>query len=94
MPGDDGGTDGGQVDRSRIVTGNGPIQGVIEGELRIDGVTNTVEPQDLAGTPVVLPLPGGGGTARVWSDDDLFAIAQGGVSDRGGAPARLSRRAR
>lgn len=36
--------------------------GILQARLAVDGIRNTATPPDIAGRPVVTPLPGGGGT--------------------------------
>lgn len=55
----------------------------------VDAVRNTRQPQDLAGTPIVTPLPGGGGSFVVIVGDQDWTKARVALSRRVAPGSRL-----
>jgi hypothetical protein len=53
-------------------------------QAKLEGGESTVEPQDLAGAPVVTPLPGGGGAFQVIVGDQNSTKLRGSLARRFG----------
>jgi hypothetical protein len=51
-------------------------------QMKFEGVENTMKPQDLAGTTIELPLPGGGGAFPVIVGDQNWSKLRGAVARR------------